>query len=89
MNESNKISAEDIKKLQSLSNSEIEKKLKDLLDDSKNGAVKKMLSGVNVEKMRNKLKTSSKEELEGFLKIIGRIDPAIIGKIKKSLGAKE
>ena len=85
MNKENKISQEDIKKITSMSNSEIEKKLKGILSDSGNGAVKKMLSGVNIESFKKKLQSSSKEEIDGFMGILSKIDPNIIKKIKDSL----
>ena len=86
MNNTSKITQEDIKKITSLSNSEIEKKLKGILADSKNGAVKKMLSDVNVESLKKKLQSSSKDEIDGFMGILSKIDPNIIKKIKDSLG---
>ncbi|MBR6523917.1 MAG: hypothetical protein IKT39_04835 [Clostridia bacterium] len=85
MNNTNKITQEDIKKIASLSNSEIEKKLKEILSGSGNGAVKKMLSGVNVEGLKKKLQSSSKEEIDGFMGVLSKIDPSIIKKIKDSL----
>ena len=86
MNNTSKITQENIKKITSLSNSEIEKKLKGILADSKNGAVKKMLSDVNVESLKKKLQSSSKDEIDGFMGILSKIDPNIIKKIKDSLG---
>ena len=85
MNSVNKISQEDIKKITSMSNAEIEKKLKGILSDSKNGALKKMLSGVNVEGLKKKLQSSSKEEIDGFMGVLSKLDPALIKKIKDSL----
>ena len=85
MNGANKITSDDIKKISTMSNSEIEKKLKGILADSKNGAIKKMLSGVNVDGLKKKLQSSSKEELESFMGILSKIDPSIIKKIKDSL----
>lgn len=85
MNKTSKITQEDIKKITSMSNSEIEKKLKGILADSKNGSVKKMLSGVNIESFKKKLQSSSKEEIDGFMGILSKIDPNIIKKIKDSL----
>ncbi len=81
----NKISQEDIKKITSMSNAEIEKKLKGILSDSKNGALKKMLSGVNVEALKKKLQSSNKEEIDGFMGVLSKLDPALISKIKDSL----
>ena len=86
MNNVNKISQEDIKKITSMSNAEIEKKLKGILSDSKNGALKKMLSGVNVEGLKKKLQSSSKEEIDAFMGVLSKLDPALISKIKDSLG---
>ena len=85
MNNVNKISQEDIKKITSMSNAEIEKKLKGILSDSKNGALKKMLSGVNIEGLKKKLQSSSKEEIDGFMGVLSKLDPALISKIKDSL----
>ena len=85
MNSVNKISQEDIKKITSMSNAEIEKKLKGILSDSKNGALKKLLSGVNVEGLKKKLQSSSKEEIDGFMGVLSKLDPALIKKIKDSL----
>ena len=85
MNKASKITQDDIRKITSMSNSDIEKKLRAILADSKNGAVKKMLSGVNVESFKKKLQSSSKEEIDGFMKILSKIDPSIISKIKESL----
>ena len=85
LNGANKITSDDIKKISTMSNSEIEKKLKGILADSKNGAIKKMLSGVNVDGLKKKLQSSSKEELESFMGILSKIDPSIIKKIKDSL----
>jgi len=85
VNSVNKISQEDIKKITSMSNAEIEKKLKGILSDSKNGALKKMLSGVNVEGLKKKLQSSSKEEIDGFMAVLSKLDPALIKKIKDSL----
>lgn len=85
MNNPNKITQEDIKKITSMNNSEIEKKLKEILSDSKNGAVKKMLSGVNIESFKKKLQSAGKDDIEGFMGILSKIDPNIIKKIKDSL----
>ena len=57
MSDNNRISKEDIKKISSMNNSEIEKKLKEILAGSKNGALKKMLSGVDLNGMKKKLQT--------------------------------
>ena len=81
----NKITQDDIKKITSMSNSEIEKKLKGILADSKNGAIKKMLSGVDVDSMKKKLQSSSKEDIEKFMGITSKLDPSLINKIKDSL----
>ena len=89
MKENNKITQEDIKKVASMSNSEIEKKLKAILADSKNGAMKKMLSGVNIDSFKKKMQSSSKEDIEKFMKILGKLDPSVISKIKDSLNWKE
>ena len=56
-----------------------------ILSDSKNGALKKMLSGVNVEGLKKKLQSSSKEEIDGFMGVLSKLDPALIKKIKDSL----
>ena len=85
MSNNNKISQEDIKKITSMSKSEIEQKLKTIFGDSKNNGVKKMLSGIDVDSIKNKLKSSSKEELEGLIKVISKLDPGLINKIKDSL----
>ena len=81
----NKITQDDIKKITSMSNSEIEKKLKGILADSKNGAIKKMLSGVDFDSMKKKLQSSSKEDIEKFMGITSKLDPSLINKIKDSL----
>lgn len=85
MSNKNKISQEDIKKITTMSKSEIEQKLKTIFSDSKNSGLKKMLSGVDIESIKNKLKTSSKEELDGLIGIISKLDPGLINKIKDSL----
>ena len=85
VNNVNKISQEDLKKITSMSNVEIEKKLKGILSDSKNGALKKMLSGVNVDALKKKLQSSSKEEIDSFMGVLSKLDPALINKIKDSL----
>ena len=85
MNSANKITGDDIKKISKMESGEIEKKLKGILADSKNGAIKKMLSGINVEGLKKKLQSSSKEELESFMDMLNKIDPSIIRKIKDSL----
>ena len=85
MSNVNKISQEDIKKITSMNNSEIEKKLKEILSDSGSGAIKKMISGVNIESFKKKLQSSSKEEIDSFMGVLSKIDPGIIKKIKDSL----
>lgn len=85
MNNNNKITHDDIKKITSMSKGEIEQKIKNIFSDSKSGAVKKMLSGVDIEGMKKKLKSSSKEEIEGLMGMLSKLDPALINKIKDSL----
>lgn len=85
MNNVNKITQEDIKKITSMSNGEIEKKLKEILSDSKNGALKKMLSSVNVEGLKKKLQSSSKNDIDSFMGVLSKLDPSLISKIKDSL----
>lgn len=85
MNNVSKITQEDIKKITSMSNGEIEKKLKDILAGSKNGALKKMLSGVNVESFKKKVQSSSKAEIDAFMGMLSKLDPSLISKIKDSL----
>lgn len=85
MNGNNKISNEDIKKITKMNNAEIEKKLKDILSDSKNGAVKKMLSGIDLNSMKKKLQSANPSEIDAMVSMLGKIDPAIINKIKDAL----
>lgn len=85
MNNNNKITQEDIKKITTMSKGEIEQKIKKIFSDSKSGTVKKMLSGVDIEGMKKKLKSSSKEEIEGLMGMLSKLDPALINKIKDSL----
>lgn len=85
MANNNKISQDDIRKIASMSKSEIEQKLKTIFSDSKNSGVKKMLSGIDVESIKKKLQSSSKEELEGLAGIISKLEPGLINKIKDSL----
>ena len=85
MNSNNKITHEDIKKISSMSKSELEQKLKSVFDSSKSSAIKKMLSGVDIESIKKKLKSSSKEEIEGLMGLLSKLDPSLINKIKNSL----
>lgn len=85
MNNVNKITPDDIKKITAMSNSEIEKKLKDILSNSKNGALKKMITGVDIGSMKKKLQSSSKNEIDSFMGILGKLDPSLISKIKDAL----
>ena len=85
MSQENKITGDDIKKITSMSNTEIERKLKDILSDSKNGAVKKMLSGVDIAGMKKKLQSAGKEELDGLMGLMSKLDPSLISKIKGAL----
>lgn len=85
MNSNNKITGDDIKKITSMNNSEIEKKLKEILADSKNGALKKMLSGIDINSMKKKLQSAGSSDIDKMMGMLGRIDPALIGKIKDAL----
>ena len=81
----NKITQEDIKKISSMSKTEIEQKLKSVFADTKNSALKKLIAGIDAEGLKNKLKSSGKEELESLIGLVGKLDPSLINKIKDSL----
>ncbi len=85
MKPANKITGDDIKKIASMSNVEIESKLKDIISGTEKGAIKKMLSGVDAESLKKKIEKTNPKELEGFMGVLGKIDPSVIEKIKKSL----
>ena len=85
MNSNNKITRDDIKKITAMNNSEIEKKLKEILADSKSGALKKMLAGIDISSMKKKLQSAGSSEIDGLMGMLGKIDPALIGKIKDAL----
>ena len=85
VNSNNKITKDDIKKISAMNNAEIEKKLKEILADSKNGALKKMLSGIDLNGMKKKLQSAGSSEIDGVMSMLGKLDPAIVGKIKDAL----
>lgn len=85
MNNANKITKDDIKKVSSMSNSEIERKLKEILADSKNGTLKKMLSNVDLNSMKKKLQSAGTAEIDNLMGALGKLDPSLIGKIKDAL----
>ena len=85
MNGNNKITRDDIKKISAMNNAEIEKKLKEILADSKSGAVKKMLSGIDLNGMKKKLQSAGASEIDSVMGMLSKLDPAIISKIKDAL----
>lgn len=85
MNSANKITQDDIKKITSMSNSEIEQKLREILSGSKNGALKKMISGIDIAAMKKKLESAGKSDIDKFMSGLGKIDPSLINKIKDAI----
>ncbi len=77
------ITAEDVKKAATLSDSELEKKLKEVLS-SKSGAAG-VLKNINVDAIKNQIKTKSPDDLAKLINKLGKIDSELINKIKKSL----
>ena len=81
----NKINADDLKKLASMSDGEIERKLKSVISSTNGSALKSMLSNVDVNTIKKQLQGKSPESFSTLLNNLSKLDPSIIDKIKNSL----
>lgn len=85
MKQPNKINSDDIKKVASMSEAEIKRKLNEVLSSSNSGMIKKLLSNVNPELIKKQVQTKNHDELAKFMNSIGKIDSGVIDKIKDVL----
>lgn len=86
MKQPNKITPDDIKRVASLSDSEMKRKLNEISSSLSSSAVGKMLSDVNLDSLKNQIQTKNPDDLAKFINKLGKMDQGLVDKIKRTLG---
>ena len=85
MKSSDKINTNDLQKVMSMSNGEIEAKLKDILSTTNVGNLKKLIENADIAAVKEKLKSKDQKELTKIAGHMSKLDPEIIMKIKDAI----
>ncbi|MBR2846838.1 MAG: hypothetical protein IKC41_07050 [Clostridia bacterium] len=85
MKSSDKINTNDLQKVMSMSNGEIEAKLKDILSTTNVGNLKKLIENADIAAIKEKLQTKDQKELSKIAGHMSKLDPELIKKIKDAI----
>ena len=85
MNSSDKINTNDLQKVMSMSNSEIEEKVKGILSTTNVGKLKKLIENADIAALKEKLQTKDQKELSKIAGQMSKLDPELIKKIKDAI----
>ena len=85
MNNPNRISSDDVRRIASMSDEQLKQKLSELINSSKGSALGKMLSNVNIDMLKKQIQSKKPDELAGFMNKLGSIDSSFINRLKDTL----
>lgn len=85
MKSSDKINTNDLQKVMSMSNGEIEEKLKDILSTTNTGNLKTLIENADIAAIKEKLKSKDQKELSKIAGQMSRLNPELIKKIKDAI----
>ncbi len=85
MKSSDKINTNDLKKVMSMSNGEIENKLKGILSTTNVGSLKKLIENADIPALKEKLQGKDQKELSKIAGHMSKLDPELIKKIKDAI----
>ena len=85
MNNSNRISSEDIRRVAEMSDKQLKEKLSQLSSSSGDSALGKMLSNLNIDMLKKQLRTKNPDDLANLMNKLGSLDSSFINKLKALL----
>lgn len=85
MKSSDKINTNDLKKVMSMSNEEIEGKLKDILSTTNVGNLKSLIESADIAALKEKLQSKDQKELNKIAGHMSKLNPELIKKIKDAV----
>ncbi|MBQ9097697.1 MAG: hypothetical protein IJY55_04805 [Clostridia bacterium] len=85
MKSSDKIGTNDLQKVMSMSNAEIEEKLKDILSTTNVGNLKKLIENADIAALKEKLQSKDQKELTKIAGQMSKLNPELIKKIKDAV----
>ena len=85
MKSSDKINTNDLQKVMSMSNNEIESKLKDILSTTNVGNLKKLIENADIAALKEKLQSKDQKDLEKIAGQVSKLNPDLIKKIKDAI----
>ena len=85
MKSSDKIGANDLQKVMSMSNGEIEEKLKDILSTTNVGNLKKLIENADIAALKEKLQSKDQKDLTKIAGQMSKLNPELIKKIKDAI----
>jgi len=85
MKSSDKINTNDLKKVMSMSNTEIEEKLKDILSTTNVGNLKALIESADIAALKEKLQAKDQKELNKIAGHMSKLSPELIKKIKDAV----
>lgn len=85
MKSSDKINTNDLQKVMSMSNAEIESKLKDILSTTNVGSLKSLIENADIAALKEKLQSKDQKELNKIAGHMSKLNPELIKKIKDAV----
>ncbi len=85
MKSSDKINTNDLQKVMSMSNAEIESKLKDILSTTNVGNLKKLIENADIAALKEKLQSKDQKDLTKIAGQMSKLNPELIKKIKDAI----
>ena len=85
MNNSNRISSEDIRRVAEMSDEQLKEKLSQLSSSSGGSALGKMLSNLNIDMLKKQLQTKNPDDLANLMNKLGSLDSSFVNRLKALL----
>ena len=85
MNNSNRISSEDIRRVAEMSDEQLKEKLSQLSSGSGGSALGKMLSNLNIDMLKKQLQTKNPDDLANLMNKLGSLDSSFVNRLKALL----
>ena len=85
MNNSNRISSEDIRRVAEMSDEQLKEKLSQLSSSSGGSALGKMLSNLNIDMLKKQLQTKNPDDLANLMNKLGSLDSSFVNRLKTLL----
>ncbi len=85
MNNSNRISSEDVRRVAEMSDEQLKEKLSQLSSSSGGSALGKMLSNLNIDMLKKQLQTKNPDDLANLMNKLGSLDSSFVNRLKALL----